>query len=111
MLRTILVVDDSEVIQHICTGFLSSSFGTRLLSALDGAKALRCVSHEPEIDLILLDLNLPIVSGVEVLERLRGSAKHRHIPVVVVTSRSREMDIESCLAAGARGYLIKPFDA
>jgi CheY-like chemotaxis protein len=111
MLRTILVVDDSEVIQHICAGFLSRYYGTRLVTAMDGAEALKCVAREPEIDLILLDLNLPTLSGVEVLERLGGSEKHRRIPVVVVTSRSREMDIESCLAAGARGYLIKPFDA
>jgi len=111
MLRTILVVDDSEVVQYIYAGFLSRYYGTRLVTAMDGAEALKYVSREPEIDLILLDLNLPVVNGLEVLERLAGNAKHRDIPVVVVTSRSREMDIERCLAAGARGYLMKPFDA
>jgi CheY-like chemotaxis protein len=111
MLRTILVVDDSEVVQHICAGFLSRYYGTRLVTAMDGAEALKCVSREPEIDLILLDLNLPVVNGLEVLEQLSGNVSYRRIPVVVVTSRSREMDIERCLAAGARGYLMKPFDA
>jgi CheY-like chemotaxis protein len=111
MLRTVLVVDDSEVVQYICAGFLSRYYGTRLVSAMGGAEALKCVSREPEIDLILLDLNLPVLNGLEVLEHLSGDATHRRVPVVVVTSRSREMDIERCLAAGARGYLMKPFDA
>jgi two-component system, chemotaxis family, chemotaxis protein CheY len=111
MLRTILVVDDSSVIHQMCARFLSPYPGTTLVSAMNGAEALEQLSREPEIDLILLDINMPVMNGLELLERLNDQAAYRGIPAIVIATQGREMDTERCLAAGARGYVTKPFQA
>lgn len=60
--------------------------------------------------LILLDLKLPKINGLEILERLKSSAKHRHVPVVMLTSSREDVDIDRAYRLGANSYIVKPVD-
>jgi two-component system, chemotaxis family, chemotaxis protein CheY len=110
VLRKILVVDDSPVIQHVYKLFLSH-YGTRLVPAFDGIEALERLAQEPEIDLILLDINMPVMNGLELLQRVKREPAYQRIPVIVITTQGREHDVKRCLAIGADAYLMKPFKA
>ena len=67
-------------------------------------------AHAPRPDLVLLDLNLPKLNGQDVLEEMKHDAELSQIPVVVLTTSSREQDIATTLSGGAATYLMKPLD-
>jgi|HubBroStandDraft_6_1064221.scaffolds.fasta_scaffold372530_1 CheY-like chemotaxis protein len=117
LVRTIrlLVVEDSPSFQYLLKG----AFGTRgeirweLTIAEDGEKALRLLFKEenesvPLPDLILLDWNLPKVSGSEVLQRIKRHDKLRRIPVLVFSSSEADNDIHTAYDNHANGYITKP---
>ena len=75
----------------------------------DGERAIEYFNEEQELpDLVLLDLNLPIVSGFEVLEFLKSDPQLRKLPVIVLSGSSSQHEIERCYAAGANSYFCKP---
>lgn len=104
--NTVLAIEDEEYILRILDTLLSAS-GYRVLRAGTGVEALTlAASHVP--DLILLDLGLPDMEGVEVLERLRTITD---APVIVVSARSTDRDKVAALDRGADDYISKPFSA
>src|SRR5262245_57340721 len=109
MLRKILVVDDSPLIHQMYAIYLRQYHGTVVVTATNGAEALATLAREPEVDLILLDINMPVMNGMEVLARLRKNAALARIPVIVITTHGDQVDAEQCRALGAKGYLTKPF--
>ena len=109
MLRKILVVDDSALIHQMYALFFARYRGAHVLRAMDGAEALERLAQERAVDLVLLDINMPVMNGLELLARLQLEPAYREIPVIVVTSEGGEKDLERCLANGARGGLKKPF--
>jgi adenylate cyclase len=80
-----------------------------VLQAENGARALRLVEEEA-LDLVLLDLMMPGMSGYDVLARLKGNPRHRDIPVIMVSALSKLDSVVRCIEAGAEDYLAKPFD-
>src|SRR5580658_3339349 len=74
----------------------------------DGVRAIEYFTEMKTADLILLDLNLPIVSGFEVLEFLKSDPQLKKLPVVVLSGSSSQQEIERCYAAGANSYMCKP---
>jgi two-component system, cell cycle response regulator DivK len=106
--RKILLVEDNETIRGAFALLLEDS-GYRVLQAGSGAEATR-IAAEAMPDLILMDLGLPDVSGLEVTRSLKANAGTRDIPVVAITGRALETDQAACLAAGCADYLIKPID-
>jgi CheY-like chemotaxis protein len=104
----ILVVDDDPVIQKL----LSVNFemeGYEVVTAGDGVAGLEAVgTHRP--DLVLLDVMMPRMDGVEVARRLKGDEATRSIPIILLSAKAQSADIESGLAAGADDYVTKPFD-
>ena len=102
--QTVLVVDDEEAIAEAVRARLESE-GYRVVVAADGAQALDSAEREPP-DLVVLDLMLPGMDGLEVCKRLQ---RDRWVPVLMLTARTEEADKVAGFAVGADDYLTKPF--
>jgi class 3 adenylate cyclase len=105
---TLLIVDDLDENREILCRFLQSK-GYRTLEAGGGDEALRQVEAD-RIDLVVLDVMMPGLSGTEVLERLRRRYEPTRLPVIMVTAKDRPEDIVQALALGANDYIAKPVD-
>lgn len=104
----ILLVEDNETIRNAFSILLEES-GYRVLQASSGKDAVQLAARDAP-DLILLDLGLPDINGLEVTRTLKAREDTRDIPVVALTGRALETDREACLAAGCAGYLTKPIN-
>ena len=105
--QRILVVEDTKNIA-MALSFCLEAAGYDVVVAEDGVTALASISESPP-DLVLLDLVLPRMNGFLVLEAMKQDAQMREVPVVVLSARSDDKDIERARALGAREYLVKPF--
>ncbi len=103
----ILVVDDDEVNCKVIEGFCGVA-GYELITAHDGPTALQILETQ-DIDLVLLDLMLPGMSGHEVCHKIRQSEKHVNIPIIIVTARDSASDMVRSFVTGANDYITKPF--
>jgi two-component system, OmpR family, response regulator MtrA len=103
----LLVADDDEDILMLVQLRLARS-GYDVVVARDGEEALR-LARERQPDLAVLDWMMPKASGLEVLRSIRADAQTASIPVVMLTARASEQDIEQGIAAGADDYIAKPF--
>lgn len=117
VIEILLVEDSPEDLELTCRALRNANLGNHLQVARDGAEALdflfcegdhsgRKVTETPK--LILLDLKLPKVDGLEVLQRIKADARTRHIPVVVLTSSKEQRDIVESYALGVNSYIVKP---
>src|SRR5687768_12798132 len=105
---TILVVDDSPTIRRMVKVALRVVPDAAFVEAGNGLEAIEKLTLEP-ISLIVLDLNMPDMHGLEVLAFVRRHPTHRDLPVIVLTTRGDEDSRDKALAAGASLYLTKPF--
>lgn len=104
----ILVVEDNEHAAYLVR-FLLERAGFRVTVSPDGRDALARLESTEPFDLIVLDLMLPYVSGYQVLIEARKSERWRHVPIIVVTGRTLEMDAVRALETGANDFVRKPF--
>jgi len=116
-LRILLVEDNPNDLELTMHALSASKLSNPVVVARDGAEALEQLfgkedqAEPPEPpQLILLDLKLPKVDGLEVLERIKGDARTRTIPVVVLTSSSEGPDIDRAYRLGVNSYIVKPVD-
>ena len=110
MALNILIVDDSSLTRKAIKriiDMLGLDVG-QILEAENGAEALKILS-ETKVDLVLADLNMPEMGGIEMIYHMRGNEATKDIPVVVVSTESSTTRIEGLLANGAKAYLHKPF--
>jgi two-component system cell cycle response regulator DivK len=105
--RTILVVDDDVDIREMLRTVLARA-AHRVVEAEHGAEALALIEARHP-DLVLLDVNMPVLNGYEACRRLKADPATRAIPVVMLTAATQDDDRERGLAAGADGYVTKPF--
>ena len=104
----ILVVEDNERNMRLFRDVLEAA-GHRILAATTGERAVELAAeHAP--DLVLMDIQLPGIGGVEALGRIRADERTRAVPVLALTAQAMEGDRERFLAAGFDGYLSKPVD-
>jgi DNA-binding response OmpR family regulator len=107
MSQTILVAEDQEHIRSLITYKLRHS-GYTVVTAVDGLEAIK-KAEETNPDLILLDVMMPLLTGFEVLARLKQHEKLKTIPVLMVTAQSQEDEVIKGLELGADDYITKPF--
>jgi len=105
MASTVLVVEDTDLLRTIYTDKLVQD-GYEVLAAPNGLEALNLLRSN-NVDLILLDLIMPKMSGLEVLESVKADPRTRDIPVLILSNLGQESDVERGLALGAVDYLIK----
>lgn len=108
-LSNILVVDDSPTMRRMVITSLGSLQAVKSTQAGSGLEAIERLAIEP-VDLMVLDLNMPDMHGMEVIDFVRRHQSYRHIPIVVLTTKGEEASRTQALAAGATSYLTKPFD-
>jgi DNA-binding response OmpR family regulator len=107
MPQRILVVDDNPDALAIVSSALTAR-GFEVMTAERGETALETVEHTPP-DVILLDIMMPDMSGIEVLEKLKSMPTTAGIPVILVTAKTQDDDVISGYAVGAEYYITKPF--
>jgi two-component system chemotaxis response regulator CheY len=107
-MQRILVVEDSSVVQSIVQLALRR-YGCAVTCVKNGVEALAAIARDGEPDLMLVDINMPRMNGLELLGELRSSGTVPRIPVIVVSTEGEEDDVKRGLEAGARAYLRKPF--
>ncbi len=107
-MRTILVVDDSPTIRKMVRAALGSLTDVGFIEAASGLQAIETLAIHP-VRMVVLDLNMPDMHGLDVLRFLRSHRQYRDLPVMVLTTRSDDRSREEVLEAGASSYLTKPF--
>ena len=106
---TILVVDDDASNIQVLLSILDKDY--RILVATSGEQALKLLSQSTHIDLLLLDVDMPLLSGFEVLKRLRAAPKHSALPVIMVTAQNQAHHEAYALEEGANDFISKPIVA
>jgi DNA-binding response OmpR family regulator len=106
-MNRILIVEDDEDLVNLSTHWLEKA-GYVVEHAPDGAAALELLNNDPLPAVVLLDVMLPKIDGFEVLRRIRADRRTRTLPVVVVTSFSRDKDAKRGRELGANDYIVKP---
>ena len=104
--RKVLIVDDSKLMQKMYEVMLRQY---PLVYASDGYQALDRLREHADIDLVLLDINMPNMNGLELLSRLRSDGVHQDLSVIIISTEGRDEDAERGLQAGAVAYIKKPF--
>jgi CheY-like chemotaxis protein len=105
--RKVLAVDDSKLVLKIYETMLR---GCPVVFAQDGVEALERLHEHPDVEVVLLDINMPKMNGFEVLDALRRSGALATLRVIVVTTEGNNEEVSRGLAAGASAYLTKPFE-
>jgi two-component system, chemotaxis family, chemotaxis protein CheY len=104
----VLVVDDSKVMREMIAACLKPGSALTVTQASSGLEAIEKLSLQP-FDVMVLDLNMPDIGGIEVLEFVRSQDKLRALPILIVTTRGDDGSRTKAMAAGATRYLTKPF--
>jgi two-component system, OmpR family, alkaline phosphatase synthesis response regulator PhoP len=104
----ILLAEDEPDIQ-IITRLALEDAGCEVVAVNDGQAALDCLAHEM-FDVVLLDVMMPRVDGFDACVQLKANPQTAHVPVIFLTARSQELEVQRGLAIGAHGYIVKPFD-
>ena len=102
-----MVEDDSDLAQLLIDIFMLAGFEVRWAS--NRAEINSEMSRRPGVDLVLMDIELPDANGLQVLQRIRAHPRLAKLPVIMMTARSASEDVLAGLAAGADGYVSKPF--
>ena len=108
MAKTILAVDDSGSLRQM-VAFSLKAAGYDVVSAVDGQDGLN-KAKEKTVDLVLTDQNMPIMDGLTLIKNLRSLASYQQVPILMLTTESSDEMKAKGKAAGANGWLVKPFD-
>jgi two-component system chemotaxis response regulator CheY len=110
LVHRILIVEDSATMRSLLVSTLAElGVAAKITEAGSGFEALRLLPREA-FDLILTDINMPDINGLELVSFVKGNAAYRSIPLVIISTEGSERDRERGLALGANAYLVKPFE-
>lgn len=105
----VLVIDDSATTRAMIISAVEVLEDTRVVEANNGFDALRLLPLMP-FDLIITDINMPDISGLELINFLKKNPEHKNTPLIILSTEKSEKDKERGLVLGASEYLVKPFD-
>ena len=108
-MKTVLIVDDDESMRKIMSRRIAQ-WGYSVATAADGAEAIQRAGAQPPPDIVLLDIMMPGLDGLEVCRRLTQGASTRNIPVILISAKASQVSGEQVAAAGAFASLQKPYD-
>jgi len=104
---SIMVVEDSPTIRQLITFAMKRIPNTKVIEATDGVDALKKLSSE-KVDLILADINMPVMDGLKLVSLVKNNQSYKNIPVIIITTEGAKEDKERAMAIGANAYLAKP---
>jgi two-component system, chemotaxis family, chemotaxis protein CheY len=105
-----LVVDDSQAMRRSIMYSLQRIVGIQCTEAHDGADGLKKFT-EGQFDIVLTDINMPLMDGLKLVSAIRQEAKYQKVPIVVITTESAAEDRAKAMSLGANAYLVKPVQA
>jgi two-component system chemotaxis response regulator CheY len=108
MAKTVLAVDDSSSLRQM-VAFSLKAAGYQVIEAVDGQDGLEKARNQT-VDLVLTDQNMPRMDGLSLIKLLRGMANYQKVPILMLTTESGDEMKAQGRAAGANGWLVKPFD-
>ena len=109
MKKTILIADDSESVREVVS-FTLENAGYNVLVGVDGEDALKYLDGS-DIHLVVTDLHMPKLDGIGLIKEIRGKAAYQGVPILFLTTESQAAKKDEAKAAGATGWIIKPFVA
>jgi CheY-like chemotaxis protein len=107
--KKVLIVDD-DMRNIFALATVLEEHAMQTISADNGRDAIRLLQSEPDIDIVLMDIMMPDLDGLETIQMIRSDASLRDVPIVAVTAKAMKGDREKCIEAGAWDYLAKPVD-
>jgi two-component system chemotaxis response regulator CheY len=105
-----LIVEDSPMMRQLLVFALSRIKNLSVMEADDGVDALKKLA-QGRFDIILADINMPIMDGLKLVKRIRSDSVHKDVPIIIVTTEGAEEDRQRALALGANSYITKPIQA
>jgi len=108
--KKILVVDDSATVRHQVRAALTTA-GFEVVEAADGLEGLDTIIARPDLAAVVCDLNMPRIGGLKLLDMLTDRGRLPGLPILMLTSEGHPALVQKAKAAGARGWLVKPFNA
>ena len=110
-MKRILIVEDSPTMRALLNSALEGlEIPVKITEASSGFEALRCLPREP-FDLIVTDINMPDINGLELVSFAKSNDAYRSIPLIIVSTEGADRDRERGLELGADAYIVKPFEA
>jgi two-component system, chemotaxis family, chemotaxis protein CheY len=109
--RSALVVEDSPTMRQLIVFALRRIRGLQIVEADDGVDALRKLAGATRFDIILTDINMPIMDGLKLVRRVRSDDALKDIPIIIITTEGAAEDRQRALALGANAYITKPIQA
>jgi two-component system, chemotaxis family, chemotaxis protein CheY len=106
-MKNVLIVDDSKSVRNEVSEILQSH-GYGVIEAADGTEALARLKEPHSISLVVLDVNMPGMNGLDLLERIQSEHSERNLPVLMLTTEAERTLVERAKKAGARGWILKP---
>jgi len=107
----VLVVDDSAVMRKVIISIVTQLdvFSENILEAGDGQTAVQIALNNPDLSLILMDWNMPVMLGIDAVKAIRAAGSKT--PIIMVTTEGEKQNVVMAIQAGANNYLVKPFNA
>jgi len=111
----ILIVDDSKIVRRVLTNTVKRFFkepewnNLKIFEAEDGSVAMEIMKKEEKIDIMLLDWNMPIMNGEEVVEAIRANKEWNKTRIIMATTEGSKESVLKMIKKGANGYMVKPF--
>lgn len=107
MSKTVMIVDDAVSIRGLASMTLENA-GYQVIEAQDGAEALEKLSHLA-VNMVITDINMPNVNGIELIKAMKANAQHKFIPVVILTKETEPALKHEAQASGVKAWIVKPF--